>query len=234
MISSIAWVPRGVADPNPKRYEMSAVEAELLQSLQKHATIGEDDDIKDRGADDDDDNDEVDDNDEDNEQIKAMALSHVILGADDDNMMAEQVKDDAADPAEEKEDDDNEASEEDSKNKLERRHGEDDDDDNNSGDDDDDLEDVPDTREYTPLDMAGLEAMGLTRVGMETDFPELGDDDASENEDVRIGPDDALIVVAKTEDVSRFSPPVLVVVGAYFPNLYRIPGFCHAGSPLLR
>ena len=64
---------------------------------------------------------------------------------------------------------------------------------------DDDLEDVPDTREFTPIDVAGLEAMGIG------DGPLLGmggdEEDESEAEDVMISPDDAVVVVAKAEDV---------------------------------
>ena len=35
MISSIVWVPAGVADPNPKRYEMSAQEMEIFRLLEE-------------------------------------------------------------------------------------------------------------------------------------------------------------------------------------------------------
>ena len=39
MISTIAWVPAGVADPSPKRYEMNATELELLRMMQSEKTL---------------------------------------------------------------------------------------------------------------------------------------------------------------------------------------------------
>ena len=71
-------------------------------------------------------------------------------------------------------------------------------------DSDDDLEDIPDTREYMPTDLEGLQAMGLSHVGagaaMNLDDNEEDDDD-SDMDDVNLSPDDAIIVVAKTEEV---------------------------------
>jgi len=67
-----------------------------------------------------------------------------------------------------------------------------------SDDDDDNLEDVPDTREFTPIDVEGLEAMGFGDGLLGGDMPP--DEDDSEAEDVRITPDDAIVVVAKTEE----------------------------------
>ena len=84
-----------------------------------------------------------------------------------------------------------------------------DDDSDRESDDDDDLADVPDTREYTPIDVEGLNNLGLSQVG--TNAPAyMGDDgdddedDGSDAEDVRIQPGDAIVVVAKTEEVSFF------------------------------
>lgn len=65
-------------------------------------------------------------------------------------------------------------------------------------DDDDDLHDVPDTREYMPLDVKGLQCLG-------DDYEDLDEEEEEDEEyleDVRIREGDALIVVAKTEDVS--------------------------------
>ena len=39
MISSIAWVPAGAADPNPKKYEMSLVEEDLVRKLQEQSNL---------------------------------------------------------------------------------------------------------------------------------------------------------------------------------------------------
>jgi hypothetical protein len=81
-------------------------------------------------------------------------------------------------------------------------------DDNDSDDDDsdDDLNDVPDCREYVPVDVEGLAAMGLSHVGGRSDamhMDEFGEDDESEAEDVELSPDDALLIVGKAEDVSN-------------------------------
>lgn len=109
----------------------------------------------------------------------------------------------------------------------------DDNDNDSDSEDDDDLEDIPDTREYMPLDMDGLNSLnfgggtnnGKGKVVMGEDgdgytmedlqnmtFQDIEDldgeedeeEDAEEDEDVRIREGDALIVVAKTEDVSVF------------------------------
>src|SRR6056300_1448103 len=91
--------------------------------------------------------------------------------------------------------------------------------------DEDDLNDVPDTREYTPLDMEGLQAMGIggklpgggsggdegytleDLQNMTMNNNDLDDDedeeddeeDADDIDDIRIRDQDALILVAKTE-----------------------------------
>mmetsp|Transcript_2666 Transcript_2666/g.7334 ORF Transcript_2666/g.7334 Transcript_2666/m.7334 type:complete len:553 (+) Transcript_2666:142-1800(+) len=74
-----------------------------------------------------------------------------------------------------------------------------------SDDDDDDLADIPDTREYTPIDVEGLQAMGFSHVGSNS-ATYMGDDgadnadDGSDADDVNISADDALLVAAKTEE----------------------------------
>ena len=42
MISAIEWVPEGVADPNPKKYEFSNAELELIEMMEKQNFTGED------------------------------------------------------------------------------------------------------------------------------------------------------------------------------------------------
>ena len=36
MISAIEWVPAGVADPTPKKYEFSQAELDLIQMMEEH------------------------------------------------------------------------------------------------------------------------------------------------------------------------------------------------------
>jgi len=70
----------------------------------------------------------------------------------------------------------------------------------NQGDDDDsddDLADIPDTREFMPTNVPGLEAMGLGRNALLEDDD---DDDDSDLEDTNLTADDALVLVAKTEE----------------------------------
>mmetsp|Transcript_7781 Transcript_7781/g.19301 ORF Transcript_7781/g.19301 Transcript_7781/m.19301 type:complete len:537 (+) Transcript_7781:573-2183(+) len=95
---------------------------------------------------------------------------------------------------------------------------------NNGGDDssdseeEDDLEDVPDTREYAPLDLEGLQAMGIGGSGkdgytmddlqnmtmnnneIKDDEEDEGEDDEDDVDDVKLREGDALVVVAKTEE----------------------------------
>ena len=42
MISSIVWVPAGVADPNPKKYEFSTAELELIKMMEDQEIGAED------------------------------------------------------------------------------------------------------------------------------------------------------------------------------------------------
>lgn len=81
----------------------------------------------------------------------------------------------------------------------------------------DDLHDIPDTREFMPLDVEGLQSLGIGGGSEKYTMADLKnmtdndvfDDDLDEDEDdadylddVRIREGDALVVVAKTEDVS--------------------------------
>ena len=98
--------------------------------------------------------------------------------------------------------------EEDVDNKDEMNDKDDSDGDDSEGDASDDLADVPDTREFEPIDLEGLQAMGLNQIGNSAMHMEgLGeeDDDASEVENVRITDTDAVVLVAKTDEVSRVS-----------------------------
>ena len=200
MISSIEWVPAGVADPNPKKYEFSAAEQEVLRQLQEQeqkgqatTAVGAPEETKKNKA-----NakkidtsdlpadlrmDEYSDDEEEAAEGGA-ALGNLLM--DPTELNDEEMEGIEQEANENKDDDNQEANSE--------SDGDDDD------DDDDDLEDVPDTREFTPLNVEGLEAMGFGEDGGIGDPRTLDYEDESEAEDVRITPDDALVVVAKTEE----------------------------------
>lgn len=240
MISCVAWVPKGVADPSPKRYEMSAAEMELLE---KQAEMEQNDD-KDNNTSNDDDNDDdmeeeneeeenedtqqqrstkktnktttssslpiIDpkslpadlrmdeysdnDDDDDNNNLQGAAmLGNLLVGNDGNEMIENELKGDNDNDDDEWEDIDAVR------------------DDSDDDDSDDDLADVPDTREYTPIDVGGLEAMGLSQVGGSSDYYKMdGDQDEedegndSDAEDVKLTPDDAIVLVAKTDEVRVF------------------------------
>ena len=185
MISSIEWVPAGVADPNPKKYEFSQAELDLIKMMEDH-TVGDEPktpkekketklpiiennlpaDLR---------MDEYSSDEEENEAARGAAIGRLL------------VEDDVEEP-------------------QTTAPGQMENDDDDSVDSDDDLEDVPDTREYMPVDLDGLNAMGFSHVG--TNAPAYlqdddEEDDASDAEDVRIRGTDSIVVVAKTEEVSR-------------------------------
>ena len=200
MISSIVWVPAGVADPNPKRYEMSAKELEVLQLLEEqerqHTDQTEFPKKMRRGL-----------------EVKATSSPAAVTSTNSlpaDLRMDEYSSDEDDDAAvgrllmgrsgmihEEPENGDEDDDKEPDDNEM---NSEDSDDD----DGEDDLEDVPDTREFEPIDLEGLQSMGLNQIGNSAMHMEgLGEeDDNSEAENVQLTDDDAIILVAKTEDVS--------------------------------
>jgi hypothetical protein len=201
MISSIEWIPAGVADPNPKKYELSTTEQELIRLMQDQGNLDEQvmearekvsmkaklpkiennlpPDLR---------MDDYSSDEEDEDEGKAgAAIGRLLVGTS--GSMAEDTVDD---------------SEQEVAGEGDRENSPGNDSDNES---DDDLNDVPDTREYEPVDVEGLQAMGLSHVGMSSSIymSGLGEeerDDDSEAEDVALTADDALLVVAKTEDVS--------------------------------
>jgi hypothetical protein len=201
MISSIAWVPKGVADPDPKRYEVSNAERELLALLEENdpneleakllakiqkaqkpaAKVKQHDDLPEDLRMDEYSSDE-------DEEADMMAIGKLVLGKEND------LGDDWVPPDDEIEGD------------MDASQGslhESDSDNGSDDDDEDDLADVPDTREYEPVDVEGLEAMGLAHAGTTGGmYANLGDeDDDSDMDEVKLSDDDALIVVAKTEEV---------------------------------
>ena len=197
MISALEWIPAGVADPNPKKYEFSAAEMELIAMMEKQnfddSQVEEAQmevkkkkkkeskkiehnlpaDLR---------MDEYSSDEDDNDAVQGAAIGRLLV---------EDVEEDMDEEGKE----------------LQEDNESDKDGTDSDNDSDDELDDVPDTREYTPIDVEGLNSLGLSQVGTNApaymDEPENGEeDDGSEAEDVKIKADDALVVVAKTEEVS--------------------------------
>jgi hypothetical protein len=248
MISSIAWVPAGVAAAVPRKYEMSAAERELVRLMEKQGGLLPPDGAD--SGDDSDDNekadrdasrrksskeskgevnapsgasnksnplpadlrmDEYSSDDEDDDDCRGYAAGQLLVGSHDDDDQGEEGMEEAESIGDDADSDSNDSQ----RNEVGRKNRKNDDDDEgseSSSDDDDDLEDVPDTREYVPVDVEGLAAMGLNQIGgvgggMDFDDDDGdNDDDASDLEDVRISEDDAIVLVAKTEDVRARNP----------------------------
>jgi len=217
MISALEWIPRGVADPTPKKYEWSRAEREFLAREQQAEGEGDDADDADvdenmggDGDDGDDANassvqlpkidpktlpadlrmDEYSDDEDDGARIGGLLVGKATeadIGGGSDS----EAEDAAADEA-------NAAA--DANTNVDPA---DDDSDDNESDDDDSLEDAPDTREFTPVDVEGLTSMGLME-GHGADIEDLDsdveDDEGSLADDVNLRPGDAILVVAKTEE----------------------------------
>ena len=223
MISALSFVPAGVADKNPKRYELSTTERELLAAMeeqeeeqQQQSGEASKDNANPKSAKEkrkrgtfkvnlpdtppatstsdlpaDLRMDEYSDDDEDD---AGGAIGQLLM--DQPATMAAEYM--AQQEGEEDEDDDDD----DNNNKQATLQMADPDSDDD--DEDDDLADVPDTREFTPVNVDGLDAMRLYDVGMGAgaDMEDMDfDEDDSEAEDVKLSDDDALILVTKTEDV---------------------------------
>lgn len=212
MISCIEWIPKGAADPNPKRYELSAAERELLDKqaeMEKALEAGveipevENDDV-DNGA-------TVEDNvgeatkiiaankidpstlppelnmddysDDEDEGRQNATIGNLLVGKDTEMLGIHLDKD--GNPALDDEKKDKDPANFD------------------SDDSDDELNDVEDTREYMPVDVEGLQSMrfsGAADMNFGEDMDEEEDDDNSDVEDTNLTPDDSLVIVAKTEE----------------------------------
>ena len=197
MISSLAWVPAGVADPSPKRYEVSKTEQELLKMMEEQGDTAE---------------------------LEAQIIAKleeknttpVTLPKIENNLPADLRMD-----AYSSDEDEGLAvadlvmgekpilgGEEDTSDNEKDHQAEENDIVSASSDsgDDDDLADVPDTREFAPVNVEGLEAMGLAASGgtggVYADIHADAEDDDSDVEDIKLTADDAVLVVAKTEEVS--------------------------------
>jgi periodic tryptophan protein 1 len=186
MISALVWVPAGVANPSPKRYEMSNAEKELIQLMEEQGNI---------------------------EGVEAKLLKNVEKNTIKLAQAPNDVPDDLRMDEYSSDEDDvginvgkmlignDDASSDDAEEGLYEDNNSDPKGDSDEYDSDDDLADVPDTREFTPTDVDGLTAMGLSDVGGSA-FDGVDDDadDDSELEDTKLTADDNLVVVAKTED----------------------------------
>ena len=221
-----------MANPTPKKYEMSAVEIELLQNQAKPQAALEDPDDDD-GDDDDEDDDEpqnstirlpkidpstlppdlrmdeyTDDEDEDDQDATAnqaragSRIGRMLVGNDEDSEMNDGDQEDSDDDVSEELHDQDIHSAEDP---IDKDSDADSDDDE---DDDDALDDIPDTREFMPVDIDGLNAMGISHAGAsallhpnyDLDEDDEDDDDDSDADDHNLTADDAILVIAKTED----------------------------------
>jgi hypothetical protein len=259
MISSITWIPKGVAASNPARYEMSAIERELVQLMdrqqQQSANSGQGADAPGltvpnvrspqtpaavlpsdlpaelRMDEYSDDEDEA-GSDQDNEnptntvsQRQMVKLGKILTQVDKphaDDKYRQEYEGGMSDAE----------SDSSGQDKIKEPGGVDD-----SDDDDDDLRDVPDTREYEPVDVEGLKAMGISQLSgggrKQKDLIDDDDDDDSDADDIRISPNDALLVVAKTEDVRgcRVHDILLSLCSSLLTCLlFSFPGLCHVGS----
>jgi len=211
MISCLEWVPRGVADPNPRRYELGFTEKELLSAMEKETEIKNGDDqnvtqvensgvgqVEKKSADGSNElpadlrMDEY-SSDEENAAFHGNAIGNLLVGQEPSNQSNIEINSVDSEPMQEdeamKEEDANDSRRD---GKIELNE--------DSDSDDDMLNDVPDTREFTPIDVEGLEAMGFTGSGgMHNDFDDDNFEDNSEAEDVKLSPNDALMIVAKTD-----------------------------------
>jgi hypothetical protein len=246
MISSIAWVPKGVAASTPVRHELSSVERELINWMQQQELTGpkeeeeENDNSESVAAERRKSNHKVDHANDthspDHHEHEKPSSANVIqlptfspeaaalLPAE---LRMDEYSDDAA-TSDDDDDDDNmnndkvirqqmvlgnllmerdEISSGDDSNIIDHLSVDENEDIKEDDESDHDMQNIPDSREFDPVDVAGLQAMGLSDVSCGKGFKDIishmdDDKDDSEAEDIRINPDDAVIVVAKTEDVS--------------------------------
>lgn len=238
MIPAIEWVPAGVADPNPKKYEFSQAEVELIKMMEEQnfdETAAESDDEVPAQSEKKSSTklpkientlpadlrmDEYSSDEDENDAVQGTTIGNLLLeGGNDEDYTGG---------------DDDDADENENKEEVEMDSGD--------SDDDDDLDDVPDTREYTPLDVEGFTNLGLSQVGtsapsyMEMQGEGEEEDDDSEAEDVQIQADDAIVVVAKAEDVSLLETCLRFDFVVPFLNNsdLKSPGFCVFGSSRIR
>lgn len=198
MISSIAWVPAGVAAPVPKRYELSSAEQELVELIEKNGNIEDvEAKLKAKGES----RVKLLNQPSSNELPADLRMDEYSSDEDEDGVAVGQLlvgraMSAAEDLVSDEDEDGHEAHGPDLQGSSEE----------DGSESEDDLTDVPDTREYMPVDVEGLQAIGISQVGLTSAgmMADMGNDkdDDSDMEDIRISPDDAIVCVAKTEDVS--------------------------------
>lgn len=195
MISFIEWIPAGVADPSPKKYELSTAEMELLQNQRDDDDPAGDDEEEEEEMEEADNArpstqlpkvdpstlapelrmDEYSSDEDENDAIRGSTLGKMLVGKVSNVMIGTRIGEDGmpVDDADGENDANNDAKTDIAVGELEEDSGDDqddgddgeDDDDDDDDDIEDDLEDVPDTREFMPVDVEGLEAMGLSHIG---------------------------------------------------------------------
>jgi hypothetical protein len=198
MISSVSWVPKGIADPKPKRFEISSAERQMLQEFREQQEAPgpqhEDELLVDT-----------------DDAIK-NSTEKIVLGELRMDEYSSSDEDEAAVgkllvPVE------GEVSTDEEQHNMEGEES-------NSDDEDDDLLDVPDTREYMPIDIEGLQSMSLANVDYHNAMMML-DEDVEDGEDSDVGdtdlqPDDALVLVSKTEEVCNHQTVYIYYKGLFF------------------
>ena len=201
MISCIEWIPKGVADPNPKRYELSKAERELLEQ-------NEENDSEEVGSDEEDmeSEEEEDDAAPENTKVETPAADLIASQPVDPSSLPADLRmddysDDEDDTAREKDIGSlliaNEANtglgiDEDGNVEDEVEEDVDQDSDQDSEDDEDedfdDMDDIPDTREFMASDVKGLEAMSFAGYSGQPEFNIEEDDDDSDVDDTNLQP----------------------------------------------
>merc|ERR1740124_1612914 len=275
MISSIEWIPQGVADPNPKKYELSRAERELLEEqarIQRRTDLGEDgddsdavDDHMDKDDDDDDDDDEEEEEDENDDAMETIVDGETLKDPSSmtaTELIASQRVDTSTLPAdlrmdEYSSDEDNDGNDparvpgsnignlligndgnggigidpngnldalpsSSPSNSHSSTHSLD------SEDSDDDLSSIPDTREYAPTDIPGLQSMAFS--GHTTNGNQSDDDasvDSENRHDTNLLPTDALPLPPRTDAEAEFSALEVLVYERPTGNL-----FVHHDIPL--
>jgi hypothetical protein len=217
MIAAIEWVPAGVSKELPLKYELNPTEKYDIEAKQKEGPTTmmktkkkSSKSLQQHNLPADLRMDDYSDDDDDDDDNPGAAIGNLLVREDEHSDDDDDGDDDQHEgeidalPLQDEQLeilDDKEMKQQDSSND---EQSDDDDDD----DDDDNLQDVPDTREFMPLDFQGLESMGIGGdAGLPMAMPlENYLDDDSEADDVRIMETDAVIVVAKTEEVGHDIP----------------------------
>lgn len=206
MISSIRWVPKGKLNPNPLMYETSPTEMKILKEQEETKVEDEEEmDVTTNNNDTEEIEEETEkqknlnkliqslpadlrmdeySSEEDDEDDGMKNMGNLLLSKDIDILDNPRLMD-----ADEEEDDEEDLDD------ISSEEGHDSDD----SDDDDNLADIPDTREYAPVDIEGLESMNLGSKNVVEDYDDDEEDNNSEYEDLKLLSSDAIVLVGKTK-----------------------------------